>query len=109
MPDSKRSSDSLRARRGDEPDSRRSLGEGAELPLTDLAWQVGVDVALRVDEERLTAPRAPSVSMVRSRRLRRLADWLSALVADDGMSERFAAERQRDEKLVGRVERQRRV
>jgi hypothetical protein len=44
----------------------------------------------------------------RTRRLPRLADWLSALLADDGMSARFDGERQRDEDLVRRVERQRR-
>jgi hypothetical protein len=36
--------------------------------------------------------------------MRRFAGWLSALVADDGMNGRFAAERTRDEALVRRVE-----
>jgi hypothetical protein len=45
--------------------------------------------------------------MVRIRRLRRLTDWLSVVVANDGMSERFAVERQRDEELIRRVERRR--
>jgi hypothetical protein len=49
-----------------------------------------------------SAPRA-----ARPRRLRRLADRLSALLADDGMSERFAAERRRDDDLLRRVERRR--
>jgi hypothetical protein len=49
------------------------------------------------------------VSTIRTRRLRRLAGWLTALVADDGMSERFATERQRDKELVERVDRQRRA
>ena len=43
-----------------------------------------------------------------TRRLRRLAAWLSVLLADDGLSGRFVAERQRDEDLVRRVERRRR-
>ena len=60
-------------------------------------------------DERLTAPRAPAVNTTRTRRLRRLAGWLTALVADDGMNERFATERQRDAELVERVDRQRRV
>ena len=60
-------------------------------------------------DERLTAPRAPAVSTIRTRRLRRLAGWLTALVADDGMSQRFATERQRDKELVERVDRQRRA
>jgi hypothetical protein len=41
------------------------------------------------------------------RSLRRFATWFSALLADDGFSDRFAAERSRDEGLVRRVERQR--
>ena len=44
-----------------------------------------------------------------ARPLRRFARWLSALLADDGFSERFAAARQRDEGLMHRVERQRRL
>jgi hypothetical protein len=36
--------------------------------------------------------------------LRRFAGWLSALVADDGVGARFAAERERDQGLVRRVE-----
>jgi hypothetical protein len=40
-----------------------------------------------------------------ARPLRRFAGWLSTLLADDGFSTRFAAERQRDEGLVRRVER----
>jgi hypothetical protein len=39
--------------------------------------------------------------------LRRFATWLSALLADDGMSARFAAERRHDEGLVRRVENRR--
>ena len=39
--------------------------------------------------------------------LRRFAGRLSALLADDGVSARFAAERGRDAGLVHRVERQR--
>jgi hypothetical protein len=56
-----------------------------------------------------TTPHAPASTRVRSRRLRRLTEWLSALLADDGVSARFAAERQRDDDLVRRVERQRRL
>ena len=44
------------------------------------------------------APTAPA------RRLRRFAGWLSALLADDGVDARFAAERRRDDGLVRRVE-----
>ena len=40
--------------------------------------------------------------------LRRFAGWLSAVFADDGMSARFAAERQHDAGLVRRVESRRR-
>ena len=65
--------------------------------------------ASRGADERLTAPLAPAVNTARTRRLGRLAGWLTALVADNGMSERFATERQRDEELVERVDRQRRV
>jgi hypothetical protein len=108
-PDSKRSKEALPAQHGDEPATRRSLGEETEMPVPDLPRRVGVHVVPRADEERLTAPRASAPSMVRTRRLRRLADWLSAVVANDGMSERFAAERQRDGELVRRVERRRRL
>lgn len=55
-----------------------------------------------------TAGRARAASTAPARPLRRLACWLSALLADDGMSTRFAAERQRDDGVVSRVERQRR-
>ena len=41
---------------------------------------------------------------VPARPLRRVAGWISALLADDGMSGRFAAERRRDEGLVRRVQ-----
>lgn len=51
---------------------------------------------------------ARTASAARTGSLRRFAGWLSALLADDGMSARFAAERRRDEGLVHRVERQRR-
>jgi hypothetical protein len=44
------------------------------------------------------------VSGVRGR-TRRLTDWLSVVMADDGMSEPFAAERRRAADLVARVER----
>ena len=63
----------------------------------------------RVDDARLTVPRAPALIMVPTRWLRRLTDGLSPLVANDGMSARFAAERERDEVLVRRVERRRRL
>lgn len=43
-----------------------------------------------------------------ARPLRRFAHWLSAALADDGFSDRFATARRRDEGLVQRVERQRR-
>ena len=75
----------------------------------DLPRRVGVRVVSRVDDARIIAPCAPAPSMVRIRRLRRLTDWLSAVVANDGMSERFGVERQRDEELIRRVERQRRL
>jgi len=60
-------------------------------------------------DETLTAPLAPAISTNRTRSLRRLAGWLRALVADDGMSERFATERRRDEEIVERVDRRRRA
>jgi hypothetical protein len=46
---------------------------------------------------------------VRPHWLRRLAKRLAAVLADDGTSARFAAERQRDDDLVRRVERRRRL
>jgi hypothetical protein len=49
-----------------------------------------------------TATRAPAHP------LRRFAGWLSELLVDDGVSSRFAAERQHDEGLVRRVESRRR-
>jgi hypothetical protein len=55
-----------------------------------------------------TAARMPAASPAPARRLARLAGWLSAQLADPGVSARFAAERQRDEGLVRRVERRRR-
>jgi hypothetical protein len=60
----------------------------------------------RAAHVRTTSTRATITT--RARPLRRFARWFSALLADDGFSERFAAARQRDEGLVGRVERQRR-
>jgi hypothetical protein len=62
----------------------------------------------RAHDALCTTPRAVAPTAVRASRLRRLADWLSALVADEGMSARFDGERQRDEDIVRRVERQRR-
>ncbi len=50
-----------------------------------------------------TTTRTANTSATRS--LRRFAGWLSALLADDGVSARFAAERRRDDDLVRRVER----
>jgi hypothetical protein len=50
---------------------------------------------------------APPRGDERPRWIRRVAIRLSALLADDGMSARFAAERQRDDDLVRRVERRR--
>jgi hypothetical protein len=108
-PDSRRSEETLPAQDGDEAATRRSLGEETEMPVLHLPRRVGVHVVPHGDDERLTASRALAPSMVRTRRLRRLADWLSAVVADHGMSERFAAERQRDGELVRRVERRRRL
>jgi hypothetical protein len=49
---------------------------------------------------------ARSASAIRARSWRRFAGWLSALLADDGFNARFTTERQRDEGLVRRVERQ---
>jgi hypothetical protein len=48
-----------------------------------------------------------ATAAARPHRLRRLAKRLRALLADDGMSARFKAERQRDDDLVRRVERRR--
>jgi hypothetical protein len=50
---------------------------------------------------------APTTSVIPARSRRRFARWLSALLADGGVSARFATERQRDEDLVRRVERRR--
>jgi hypothetical protein len=58
-------------------------------------------VPLATDSARV-ASAAPAHS------LRRVAGWLSALLADNGTSARFAAERRHDEGLVRRVEQQRR-
>ena len=51
---------------------------------------------------------ARTASAIPARSWRRLAGWLSALLADDGFNARFTTERQRDESLVRRVERQHR-
>ena len=69
----------------------------------------GTHAVPREDEEMRAAPRASARSVVRARRLRQLTRWLSALVADDGMSERFVAERRRDDDLIRRVESRRRL
>jgi hypothetical protein len=104
--DSKKSTETLSAQYGDEP-GRRSLGVETEMSVPGQPRRVGVRVVARADDERITALSAPAASMVRTRRLRRFTDWLSAVVANDGMSERFAVERQRDEELVRRVEQRR--
>jgi hypothetical protein len=54
--------------------------------------------------------RAPSAARTRSfaHSLRQFAGWLPALLADDGMSDRFAAERRHDDGLLRRVESPRR-
>jgi hypothetical protein len=46
-------------------------------------------------------------SALPARAPRRFPGWLSALLADGGVSARFATERRRDEDLVRRVERRR--
>jgi hypothetical protein len=51
---------------------------------------------------------ARTASAIPARSWRRFAGWLSALLADDGFNARFATERQRDQGLVRRVERQHR-
>ena len=56
----------------------------------------------------LDATRTRDTIPARTRPLRRFAGWLTSLLADDGMSDRFAAERRRDEGLVRRVEGRRR-
>jgi hypothetical protein len=106
--DSKRSTETLSAQHGDEP-ARRNLGGEAEMLVPDLPRRVGVPVVPRADDASITAPCAREPSMVWTRRLRRLSDWLLAMAANDGMSERFAVERHRDEELVRRVARQRRL
>jgi hypothetical protein len=78
------------------------------MPVPDLPQAVGVSIVAPAHDELRpieTSPCAPA-SGVRPRRLRRLADWFLSLSADDGVSARFAAERQRDEGLIRRVERQ---
>jgi hypothetical protein len=69
----------------------------------------GMHAVPRQDDEMRATQRACAPSTVRARRLRRCTRWLSALVADDGMSERFVAERRRDDDLIRRVERRRRL
>jgi hypothetical protein len=49
-----------------------------------------------------------AATRVPAHRLRRFAAWLSAQWADDGVSARFAAEREKDHGLVRRVESRRR-
>jgi hypothetical protein len=93
--DSKRCTETRAAQHGDEPATRASRGGETAVRVPGLPRRVAVHVV----------PRAPAPSMAGTRRLRRLTDWLSAVVAHDGMSERFTAERQRDEELVRRVER----
>jgi hypothetical protein len=56
----------------------------------------------------IAAAPARAASAAPTHALRRFATWLSALLADDGMSARFAAERHHDEGLVRRVEGRRR-
>jgi hypothetical protein len=53
---------------------------------------------------RVEVPRTRAESKVPARRLRRFGGWLAALLADDGVGSRFAAERHRDQGLVRRVE-----
>ena len=47
---------------------------------------------------------AKAATRIPAYRLRRFAGWLSAQWADDGVTARFGAERQRDAGLVRRVE-----
>jgi hypothetical protein len=56
----------------------------------------------------IAAPAVPARVAVATptRRLQRFADWMRALLADDGTGARFAAERRHDDGLVRRVERQ---
>ena len=56
----------------------------------------------------LDSTRTRDTIPARARPLRRFAGWLSTLLADDGFSDRFAAERRRDDGLVHRVEGRRR-
>jgi hypothetical protein len=65
--------------------------------------EAGMHAVPREDHELRAAPRAGAASMVRPGRLRRLTRRLAALVADDGMHERFVAQRRRDEDLIRRV------
>ena len=67
----------------------------------------GCTLAAMNRPESLTAPRTPAPTTVRTRRLGPLTAWLAAVVADNGMRERFDAERRRDEELVQRVDRRR--
>jgi hypothetical protein len=68
-----------------------------------MARPVAAPSVVKAEATRL--PVAAGMSPTRS--LRRFATWLSALLADDGFGDRFAAERRRDEGLVRRVERRR--
>jgi hypothetical protein len=87
---------------------RRSIGT-RELPVPELPRRVAERVVVpRAHDELRITPRAPAPTTVRTRRLRRVAGWLSALPSHDAVSARFFAERQRDEGLVRRVERRRR-
>ena len=104
-----KSKQTLPEQHGDEPVSGRSLGEEVKTSVPRRPLRVGAHVVPGADGPRLAASRLLAPNKVRKWRLRRLGDWLSAVVADDGMRERFAAERQRDEELVRRVERRRRA
>jgi hypothetical protein len=68
----------------------------------------GAQAVPGADGASLAVSGVPAPNVVRKCRLRRLGDWLSAVMADDGVGARFAAERQRDAGLVRRVERRRR-
>jgi hypothetical protein len=96
------------AQHGDEPVIRRRLGEAIGSSARGRLLRVGAHAAPGADGSSLAVSGVPTPNVVRKWRLRRLGDWLAAVMADDGVGARFAAERRRDEELVRRVERRRR-
>ena len=88
--------------------SRADLERGEEIDLAAHVPRPGRVVVRRARAALSPLPWALPPIWPGTRRLRRLAEWLSVLLGDEGMSARFAAERRCDDDLVRRVERRRR-